>query len=145
MSHSIEQTANFHLVRRIAKVIAPDFRIFATPQIDQDECILDLKRKTIEVGENTIELRAVAAILFQLGQLKIKKLDKFSEHFGKIIDVPEHRLIRTLAKQGEEVDQLACKWAVTLLMAHWGLEESKALSIVSPYIWTESEWITYYK
>lgn len=145
MSHSIEHSNNFHLARRIAKIIAPDFRVFATENLEPGQAVLDLKRKTVEVGESKDELISVAAILFQVGHLRLKDILEFAEHNGNISTIAgDKRLINKMSKQGVAADQLASEWASQILANVYAVDPYKAQDLVSSYSWSEDEWKTYY-
>ena len=144
MSHSIEMGSHFHKARRLAKIVAPDFRIFATENLDPGQCVLDLRAKTIEIGERTRELQAAAAILFQAGHLRLRTEEGFDEHFGKITIVSEKRLIKRLREQGQEADMRASDWAIEALSSNWNIDKVQAKSLIDPYVWDDTEWGSYY-
>lgn len=144
MSHSIEQGHHFHLARRFVKLIAPEFRVFATDQLETDQCVLDLKAKTIEVSEDSSELQAVAGILFQLGHIRLRERKELSEHFGHIKDIGEARLVSRLVKQGVVADKLASDWAYNVFISNWSVDEKVAKSMVSRYVWKDTDWQSYY-
>ena len=144
MSYSIEMGVNFHKVRRLAKIIAPDFRIFATEALRAEDCVLDMTQKTIEVGEKTSEMKAVAAILFQVGHLRLRNDPKFAEHFGKIQIENEKILTKRLIKQGVEADKKASEWAIEALVGAWNLDRAYAQKLVESYVWCQQEWADYY-
>lgn len=145
MSHSIEQGVHFHLARRFVKLIAPEFRALASPDLEQDACILDLTQRTIEVSESASELHAVGAILFQLGHLRLRERLELSEHFGRIPPgLTERQLLGRLAKQGAIADELAVDWALSVFSANWPVSEEDARAIVSRYAWDRKTWRRYY-
>lgn len=145
MSHSIEHSNNFHLARRIAKVIAPEFRVFATENLEPGQAVLDLKYKTVEVGESKNEISTVAAILFQVGHLRLKDVPELAEHAGNITNCSgDKRLINKLSKQGATADELAAEWAIEVLCGVYAVEAKSARDLISSYTWDEDEWKSYY-
>ncbi len=145
MPSSIEQSAPFNMARRLVRLVAPDFRVFATEELQQGEVILDLRKKTIEVAEGTPDLEAVAHILFQAGHLRLRSRRDLAEHFGKIQDTPETTLISALSQQGTKADRLAYRWAFRVLCGYWNVSPDHARRLISPYVWGNSEWEEYYK
>jgi len=144
MSHSIEMGQDFHLARRLTKAIAPDFRVFATESLEEGQCVLDLTKKTIEVGEGTNSLQAAAAILLQAGHLRLRDRTELSEHFGHIDQsIGEKRILKRLAEQGALADKLASGWAIEALTSFWSMEPSKAEALLSAYVWNDTEWKSY--
>lgn len=142
---SIEQSNTFHMVRRVAKLIAPDYRVFATLQLQPQDCVLDLAQKTIEVGENTEPLQAAVAVLFQLGHIRLQESPDFAEHSGKFPEaINETRLISKLVKQGLKADKLAAQWATEILISTFNVPENNAKALTKSFCWSEEDWKTYY-
>ena len=146
MPYSVEHSNNFHMARRILKIVAPDFRVFATEALRPNESVLDLAKKTIEVPDFQDEMQTVALILFQIGHLRLKDYDflNFKEHFGRIEDVGEARVIARLSRQGAGADRFAADWAIAVLKNVFAMEESKAKTLVEPQVWDETRWREYY-
>lgn len=144
MTYSVEHSNNFHMARRIVKIIAPDFRVFATEDLQEGHAVLDLTKKTIEVPESRDEISTVALILFQLGHLRLKGLEEFDEHLGNIKDIGEKRLIAKLSKQAAKADKLSAEWAVQVLKGVFDVAPNQALSLVEDQIWDEDEWKSYF-
>lgn len=143
MAYSVEHSNNFHMARRIAKVIAPDFRVFATEELPSGHAVLDLQKKTIEVPESQNDIETVALIVFQLGHLRLSQHEEFAEHFGNIEDIGAKRLISRLAKQGAKADQMAASWAVEVLQGVFAVRQSEAESLIFAQVWDEGEWRDY--
>lgn len=142
---SIEYTNSFQLVKRIAKVVAPEFRVFATSQLQPEEFAVDLKRRTIEVGEGTGEQKAITSILFQLGHVILSTQPDFKEHSGQISpDINEARLINKLVREGHEADQFASNWASSVLVSTFGIDLVEARKMTDNLVWSEDEWRSYY-
>jgi len=145
---SIEQSGTFHLARRIAKTVAPEFRIFATDQLKPGEIVLDLRRKTIEICETCDEMQAVAGVLFQLGHVRLMGRDgtDLEAHFGKISPTADETfLVKDIIKQGIIADKLASEWATSVLSNTWNMDVSAAASLIDEYVWTEADWRSYYR
>jgi hypothetical protein len=148
MPQSLEHSKHFHLARRIARIVAPDFRVFTTEAIKEKEYVLDLKSKTIEIGEKTRDFEAVGAILFCVGQLRIKKSGQYPEHFGNlslISSQDEALIIGILSAQGEKVDRLASAWALEVFVSNWNVSVERAASIFESLTWNASEWDEFYR
>ena len=142
--NSLELTGPFHTARRIAKMVAPDFRVFATSALSEGEVVLDLKSKTIEISEHTEQQKAIAAVLFQLGHIRLRSHSDLSEHFGNVLDINEKRLINKLVRQGLQADGLAAKWASDILCLIFDTTPEQANALVDQFVWTEEEWKSYY-
>jgi len=144
MSKSLEHSPKFHMVRRIAKVIAPDFRILARSDFHRQQSCLDLHEKTIEVSETASEFEMVGYVLFHLGHLRLMGQKKFESHFGSIQDQDEKALVAKLSKQGTDADHKAYQWAIDVFMGNFNVSPERAHAIISGQIWNESEWTEYY-
>jgi hypothetical protein len=147
MAYSIEHSNNFHLARRIAKVIAPDYRVFATEDLSPGHSVLDLQKKTIEVAESKSELQTVSMILFQLGHIRLKGHSEFAEHFGNFGDfgnLNKKRLVAKLIKQGAKVDLLAADWAFEVLRGVFAVDSKLAKELIYSQVWDEEEWKDYF-
>ena len=144
MAYSVEHSHNFHMARRIVKVIAPDYRVFATEDLEPGNSVLDLSKKTIEVPDFQDEVQTVALILFQAGHLRLKDLPGFEEHFGNIEDIGSKRLVSRLAKQGAAADRLAADWAIEVLVGVFNVSNVHANDILNGQVWDEDEWREYF-
>lgn len=143
---SLEHDTQFHFVKRLVKIVAAEYRVFSTSELEYDQCVLDTKQKTIEIGEGTEITTAVAAILFQAGHLRLIKHNMFKDHFGDIDlkskDEPE--LLKRLCIQGSTADQMALEWASTVLSSNWNIKLEKSKGILERFVWNEDEWNKYY-
>ena len=144
MAYSVEHSNNFHMARRIVKIIAPDFRVFATEDLQEGHAVLDLTKKTIEVPDSRDEIKTVALILFQLGHLRLKGVEEFNEHLGNINDIGEKRLISKLSKQAAKADKISAAWAVQVLKGVFDVAPNKAKILIEEQIWDEEEWRAYF-
>jgi hypothetical protein len=147
MTYSIEQNSQFHLARRMAKVVAPQFRVFSTEQLKPGECVLDLKRRTIEIGEGTAENQAIGAVLFQIGHLRLRNDPELQVHAGNFegfADQDYKKALQLAIQQGKLADEKAAKWAIERMVSNWNVEAPEAHAIVNSYVWSDSEWVNYY-
>lgn len=145
MSNSLEHNTQFHFVKRLVKIIAPEFRVFSSEALEKEQCVLDVRLKTIEIGEGTDIKTAVGAILFQTGQLRLRKDKRFREYFGSFENVKDEAiLIQKLARQGALIDKLALEWAITIYSSNWHIVPAKTRTYIQPFIWSEKEWEIYY-
>lgn len=144
---TLEHSNRFHMAKRIIRLIAPDFHLFSTKEIPAGSSALDLRKKTIEVGETSDEILAVACVMFQLGHLRLRDRSKFKEHSGNFKEELEDRktLLDKLSKQGADADKLAAQWATKALQRVWYVPEGKSEDILESMIWSKSEWLNYYQ
>jgi hypothetical protein len=146
-SVSIEQTNDFHLVRRLARIIAPDFRLFATARVPDYACVLDLKKKTIEVGESDDIFRVIPALLFQLGHLKQKDDPRYALFNGNgVSEWPGSMdaLVEKMSRQGVKADFEAAKWASSVFRSYWPDREDIEADLFDRYVSKLSEWRQYF-
>jgi hypothetical protein len=104
-----------------------------------------MKHKTVEVGEETPVIEAVAALLFQIGHLVAKKQKRFAVLFGEGIrswKESEEALLNRLAHDGHLVDRLASAWAQIVFRQYWDTPEGEDL--IRRHIWTTREWNEYF-
>jgi hypothetical protein len=144
---SIEQLGDFHLVRRVLKTVAPEYRLLASSDLEAGESVLDVDRKTVEVGEATPMLEAVAAMLFNIGHLRHRDTQKFSLLFGKGVSAWQHtedKLINALAHAGMVVDRLSAAWAEIVFCQYWNVEPTQARTMIQRYVWSQSDWKQYF-
>lgn len=144
MSHSVEHTAHFHMARRIAREIAPGFRVLSTPQLSEGQVVLDLRHRTIEIPEGISPLEAVGAILFQVGHVRLRGRPDLQEHFGNADIKDEEVLVGLLSRQGAKADLLAANWAQGVFSSNWNIDSKAAAAIIAKYVWLEDEWREYY-
>jgi hypothetical protein len=143
--NSLEHNTAFHFVKRLVKIVAPEYRVFSSEALERNQCVLDLRLKTIEIGEGTEVLTAVGAILFQAGHLRLRKDSRFKEHFGNIDHLKDEAItIQKLARQGYMADKSSLNWAITVMSSNWNLHPSKSRTIIQQFTWTEKEWSDYY-
>lgn len=144
MSKSIEHSPKFHMIRRIAKVIAPDFRILARSDFERQESCLDLKEKTIEVSEKATPFEAVGIALFHLGHLRLKSQKRFSDHFGDFKSDNAEEIVKRLSRQGAMADRYAAEWALSVFVGNFNVDQARAESIISAQIWSEEDYEDYF-
>lgn len=145
MPRSTELTTHFQYARRLARLVAPGYRVFSTDQLKRNECVLDVRRRTIEVGEGTRDFDAVGAVLFLLGHIRLLSEKEFSDHFGKFADKNEVTLLQRLTNQGTRADKKASKWALEVMLGNFAVTEERAKSIIESYIWDQEMWREYYE
>lgn len=145
---SIEQQQDFHVVRRILRVIAPDFRLLASADLDPGISVIDVQRHTIEVGETTEIMQAVGSMLFQIGHLMLRhNHPDFDIFFGRDLEQYEGRedeLVDKLSGLGVDADRFAYRWATEIFKAYWPIQEKKADEIVGQYCWNRDQWKEYW-
>jgi hypothetical protein len=120
--HSVEQSKEFHVARRIAAVLAPGWRLLATPQLEVEMVAVDLRLRTIEFGEGTGALDLIAGAMFSIGQIRQRDQSHKELFFGRGIRRwagTDEELIDKLADQGAMVDRSALIWARRVLDAFW--------------------------
>lgn len=145
MPRSTELTTHFQYARRLARLVAPGYRVFSTDQLRRNECVLDVRRRTIEVGEGTRDFDAVGAVLFQLGHIRLSREKEFADHFGKLTSTDEVDLLERLCKQGTKADKKASKWALEVMLGNFAVTQERAKSIIESYIWEQEMWREYYE
>jgi hypothetical protein len=144
---SIEQSNEIHLVRRILRAIAPEFRLLASSNLQAGESVLDAEAKTIEVGEATPIMEAVAAMLFQIGHLCLRNDPEFELLFGVGVaqwKFTEAELIDTLADLGQRADSNAARWAGEVLQDYWPVTSTRAKELMERQCWGRTEWREYF-
>jgi hypothetical protein len=143
--HSVEQSQDFHVVRRVAALVAPGWRLFATPRLEAGAVALDLTRRTIELGEGTGAVELVAYAMFGLGQIRQQQRVRFNEFFGRGLrgwKGTDEELLNTLANQGVLADRDALGWARRALDAFWPATDfSGALKNCA---WQYNDWVRYF-
>jgi hypothetical protein len=138
---------DFHVVRRIVRALAPDYRLLASHEISPGESVLDVTKKTIEVGETRESLEAIPSLLFQVGHLLLRKDPVFGLLFGDDISSwrdTEEDLIEELADLGVKADKSAVRWATSIFQSYWSLPYAQASELIGQYAWTRSEWKEYF-
>jgi|GEM_PF-4009843 len=144
---SIEQLQDFHQIRRILRAVAPEFRTLATNNLPSGEYALDLKKKTIEIGEGTPIKEAVNLMLFSVGHVLLTSDDKYDLFHGKGIAQwtgSEQDLVENLSELGESADGIAAKWAIDTLQAYWQQTEEQAKAEIDPLRMNKREWQSYF-
>jgi hypothetical protein len=144
MSKSIEHSHKFHMVRRLVRAVAPDFRLLARKELGREQSCLDVHEKTIEVSESATEMEMVGAALFQLGHARLLGIQKYKEHFGEIKDQDEKALIKKLITQGIEADTLAATWSLGVFLDNFNVDNDRAIAIIMSHKWTADDWNDYY-
>ena len=144
MPKSIEHSPKFHMVRRIATVIAPDFRILARQELSNKDTVLDMNLKTIEVSEKATEFEMVGAVLFQLGHLRLRSNKKYAEHFGNLVLGDCETLIVRLVGLGVKADGEAFIWAKNIFINNFNVDDLRAEAILRNHCWNKEEWLEYY-
>ena len=148
MNGNIEESADFHHIRRILKNIAPQFRIITKDDLCPDEFVLDVQKKTIEISDlSDASLDTVTKVLFHMAHLRLKDDFKYSLFFGKGFDSwkgHEEDLIDMLAELGAEVDSKSAKWASSALQLFWGATEEQIEKLIAKYQWNKTEWFDYF-
>lgn len=135
------------MVRRILRVIAPEYRIMANSGLEAYQSALDLKKKTVEVGENTPIFDGVAILLFQIGHLILADRPEFGYFFGKNIakwKYSEKTLVNKIIALGMMADQIAFEWASEVMAQYWPMALNETQQLVQRNIWTKDEWTQYF-
>lgn len=145
---SIEQRQDFHVVRRLLKVIAPEYRLLASSELSPGDSVIDVKRRTIEVGESTDIMQAVGSLLFQIGHLILRRthpdFDIFFGHGLEQYKDREDELIDKLSGLGVQADRFASFWAKEIFKAYWPIKEDRADEIIDDYCWNRDQWKEYW-
>ena len=144
---SIEQLQDFHQIRRILWVVAPEYVVLANEALHPGEIVLDVGTKHLEVGEGTDINEAVAALLFQIGHLKLRNLPECGLFFGHGVRGwvgHEVKLINRLAHIGQKVDAFAADWAKKSFRAFFPDRESGVDNLIDSYVWKKAEWRKYF-
>lgn len=144
---SVEQMNEFHVVRRILRALAPEYRLLASNNIQPGESVLDVTQKTIEVGETQDTFQAVSSLLFQIGHLMLKSNPEFGLLFGKgIREYPGNpdELIFQLASLGTRADVAAMAWASKIFESYWPLRHERIQSLLAQHVWGHEEWQEYF-
>ena len=131
---SIERSIQFHLVRRILKTVAPDYRILANPGLEPGFSALDLRKKTVEIGEESIPHDSVSSLLFQIGHAI------YHNRYG--VDVSGSK--EKLARLNSEIDQFASSWAIHVLFSYFHFKIDDARNTIGELVWDYDDWILYF-
>ncbi len=149
---SIEQTNDFHIVKRMVRTISPEYRVLASPRIPAGSCVMDAIQKTIELGESQDIPEAIAVLLFQVGHLRMSKDPRYAMFYGsgkpgkRIRDwkgTPE-ALIKKLATMGIKTDRAAAAWAAVTFSAYWPHLPDIYDDLASRYCWDRHQWRKYF-
>lgn len=131
---SIERSPQFHQIRRILKTVAPDYRILANPGLKPGFSALDLRKKTIEIAEESSNKDSIPALIFQIGHAIYHK------HYGvEISDSPEN-----LARKNVEIDAFASGWTVDVLFSFFNFKLDDARNTVNGLVWSYEDWLSYF-
>jgi hypothetical protein len=144
---SIEQHQDFHIVRRIIRSFAPEYRLLATANLKPGEYVLDSARKTIEVAEGTEIHEAVAKMLFLMGHIALEDTPLFAPLFGKHLvnhKGKEADLVLALAELGCQADLLAAQSAIKILTSFWDIPLDEAHQLVDGCRMAQEEWRQYF-
>ena len=143
---SIEQTNDFHMVRRLARIIAPEYRLFATENLPNDHCVLDVQRKKIEVKESGDTYNTIANVLFALGHVRLQNDPAYHLLFGEGIkawQLSEEALVDKLARQGSKADKSAAAWAASVFRSYWP-NKPDYQNVFDGLVWSFAEWKAYF-
>jgi hypothetical protein len=143
---SVEQAQEFQFARRIAALVAPGWRLLATPVLKPDQLAIDLRKRTIELGEDSKKENLLAGAMFAVGYVRLHNRTRFAELFGrgleKYSDNQSDDLVAKLAKQGSLADRYASKWANSALVAFWpAMNCDDALRL---YASRRQDWVRYF-
>lgn len=144
---SIEQHQEFHIVRRILRSFAPEYRLLATSNLKIGDYVLDSNRKTIEVAEGTDIHEAVAKMLFLMGHVSLETNPVFAPLFGKHLHNhkgKEVELVTALAELGSQADLIAAQWATKVFTSFWEISEKDAHDLVDGCRMAQEEWHQYF-
>lgn len=144
---SVEQTNDFHVVRRILRTLAPEYRILARRDLEAGSSVLDVKRRTVEVGETPDVMQAVSSLLFQIGHLRLSQDAQYDLFFGKGLSRwkgPIDVLIDRLARLGARADRLASQWASSIFQSYWAIDPKISDDTMHQHTWRYGEWKEYF-
>jgi hypothetical protein len=141
---SVEQCQEFQVARRVASLVAPGWRLLATPFLQSEEIAIDIRKKTIEIGEDTTKEYLLAGAMFAIGHVKLQNKSRFAEFFGNGLEhySDDNKLISKLASQGVLADKQAIEWASTSLAAFW--PDLNCSGALYKYGLRRKEWIRYF-
>lgn len=142
--YSIEHSLVFNTAKRILRFVAPDFRVIARDDIEENESRLDLTTKTLEVPEGQL-FKAAGMIIFNAGLLRLRFEEDFQSVFGKIPSlIDEKRVAEIVAQEHKEADEAAYRWAVNTMLSYFPeLDETSASSYVDHRLSYE-DWLKYF-
>ncbi len=142
---ALEQLPQFHLAKRIAKIVAPQYRLLSTPYLQKEMYALDSKKKTIEVSEQSDISTAVSQILFSLGHVLLEGESQFDLLFGKgLSGYDASKAVEDLSSLGERADSIAFEWAKSAMMAYFNYSEKDASQALSSCLWSNQDWKEYF-
>ena len=144
---SLEQMPDFHQIRRIARVFAPEFRILSNPNLEARESVLDIRKKTIEVSEYSSLADMAGSLCFQLGHLILYRDPDFALFFGQGIKDwkgTADELIEVLSGLGVRADHFASRWATDILCAYFHEEGQKTAQNIQDHVWSKDQWKEYF-
>lgn len=144
---SIEQSNDFHVVRRLCKALAPEYRLLANIELKPGESVLDVRRKTVEVAENDDLHEALATLFFQIGHIILVPEPTLGLFFGKGLgryQGTDEMLINDLAKQGARADRIASEWAARVFPSYFHIDQEAAKKYIDALRWDETQWRDYF-
>ena len=141
---SVEQSQDFQIARRVAALVAPGWRLLATPLLEPGALAVDLRKRAIELGENSTLVDLLAGAMFGLGHARLQKSARFPELFARGLHKyhDEKILISKLATQGALADQYAAQWAARALSAFWPTHDCGAA--LAAFAWRRTDWTRYF-
>ena len=109
---SLEQQNDFIVLRRILKIISPEYVIYTRSDLHANQAVLDAEHKIISISEFTEPKRAIALALFNIGKLRGDvKMPEASDSDAEF----DRALAASLARR----DKTAAQWAFNAYMAFW--------------------------
>lgn len=144
---SIEQSNDFHVVRRLCKALAPEYRLLANSELKAGESILDVARKTVEVAENDDLLQALASLFFQIGHIILVPEPTLALFYGRGLgryQGTDEMLINDLVKQGARADRIAAEWALKVFPSYFHIPKEQAHERINAMCWDEVQWREYF-
>lgn len=133
-------------MRRIAKAVAPGWRLLATDQIEPDTVVIDSAGQYIAVGEGSATMNVVVSILLHLGFVRVSH--RYDLLFGKNIrswEKTEDSLVHSLTSQGVSAEKKAKEWAMeTALSMFPFLNPYSVMEAMSWYSWDNEAWTKYF-
>jgi hypothetical protein len=117
--HSIEHTLVFNTARRLLRFVAPDYRAVATELLTDNQSLLDLRKRTIEVPEGDA-YKAAGMIVFSAGLLRCmasrSTVAGRVDHLGILEDQAAEKLI---AMDHALADGEAYVWASQMMRLYY--------------------------
>lgn len=134
---SIEQTSEFIILRRILRVVSPEFTILTRSDMAPGTSLLDPDRKMITVSEHTDLQQAIATSLFQIGKIR----------FAICVpgDTPgTEGFYRNYAQAMNRHDRQASQWALSQYVAFWpNTNPEEVRDLIREHVISTFEWLQY--